>query len=331
MVLWTTELAAVDVYVATNGRDDRTGTINAPYRTLKQALAKVGPGDTVFLRGGSYGERIDTNWQRVPAGNSWSSPVTVRAYPGESVRLGRVNIQGSSYRYIIFQDLIFDNRGEGNHNTIRLAEGANHIRLLNVEVTGAGHSGISVVGGRTVGHADYNEFINVNSHNNGLSPICAPNYCHAIYIGGASDNLIQGGTYHSSFAGYGIHIYTSSGGNNRNIVQGVQAYGNTGYGVIMTGGNSNRLSGSDVFWNGRGGVEVQWGSGSNSSVIQNNRIYSNGGYAVMIGGNAWNTQVYNNVLGQNSRGALYDRGIGTVAVGNLVSVICGVITVLCND
>jgi hypothetical protein len=45
---------AAEVYVAPNGRDDNPGTRERPFATVQRAEAAVGPGDTVFIRGGTY-------------------------------------------------------------------------------------------------------------------------------------------------------------------------------------------------------------------------------------------------------------------------------------
>jgi len=46
--------AAAEVYVAPAGSDDNPGTLERPFATVQRAQAAVGPGDTVFVRGGTY-------------------------------------------------------------------------------------------------------------------------------------------------------------------------------------------------------------------------------------------------------------------------------------
>lgn len=45
---------AAEVFVAPDGRDDSPGTLERPFATVQRAQAAVGPGDTVFVRGGTY-------------------------------------------------------------------------------------------------------------------------------------------------------------------------------------------------------------------------------------------------------------------------------------
>lgn len=52
--LLATVAAAAEFYVAPDGRDTNPGTIGAPFGSVQRAQQDVGPGDTVFIRGGTY-------------------------------------------------------------------------------------------------------------------------------------------------------------------------------------------------------------------------------------------------------------------------------------
>ncbi len=47
-------LPAADFFVATNGDDENVGTIDSPFASIQRAQESVEPGDTVFIRGGTY-------------------------------------------------------------------------------------------------------------------------------------------------------------------------------------------------------------------------------------------------------------------------------------
>lgn len=47
-------LTAKEYYVATNGNDANTGSIDSPFATLARAQAEVEAGDIVYIRGGRY-------------------------------------------------------------------------------------------------------------------------------------------------------------------------------------------------------------------------------------------------------------------------------------
>ncbi|WP_262250058.1 DUF1565 domain-containing protein, partial [Parapedobacter soli] len=52
-----TSLNAATYYVALNGDDANSGTKAHPYATIQRAQEAVVPGDTVYIRGGTYAIR----------------------------------------------------------------------------------------------------------------------------------------------------------------------------------------------------------------------------------------------------------------------------------
>src|SRR4051794_34680135 len=44
----------LDVFVAPGGDDSNAGTLEKPFATVQRAQGAVGPGDTVYVRGGKY-------------------------------------------------------------------------------------------------------------------------------------------------------------------------------------------------------------------------------------------------------------------------------------
>jgi hypothetical protein len=71
--------AATDYYVSPTGNDGNSGTLAAPKRTMTHALSLANAGDTVWVRGGSYAERIT-----FPGSGAPDAPITLSAYPGET-------------------------------------------------------------------------------------------------------------------------------------------------------------------------------------------------------------------------------------------------------
>ena len=79
------------LYVATNGNDGNAGSLAAPLRTIQRAVDLVQPGQTIFVRGGTYAP--STNIQILKNGTS-SQPITMRNYDNE-----RVIIDGENMPY----------------------------------------------------------------------------------------------------------------------------------------------------------------------------------------------------------------------------------------
>jgi hypothetical protein len=64
------------------GNDSNPGTKEAPWKTLAHAVGQLQPGDTLYLRGGLYFERVTTTLV-----GAADKPITIRAYPDEFVTL----------------------------------------------------------------------------------------------------------------------------------------------------------------------------------------------------------------------------------------------------
>src|SRR5690242_9276832 len=71
--------AGTTYYVSTTGSDSGAGTITSPWRTLARSMTRLSPGDTLFVRGGTYAERIQS--PKLKAGTS-GLRIKVAAYPG---------------------------------------------------------------------------------------------------------------------------------------------------------------------------------------------------------------------------------------------------------
>ena len=117
-------------YVAENGSDDNPGTDPAtPFRTISKGVSVLSPGDTLYIRGGTYHEKV-----RVSVSGKAEKPITITAYPGESpVMDGRNTLPGDYGGYLvrllgshlILSGLEIRNvagsavQSSGDHNTIR--------------------------------------------------------------------------------------------------------------------------------------------------------------------------------------------------------------------
>jgi parallel beta-helix repeat protein len=78
-VLFVAEVSlAATYYVSTNGKDSNPGTDAAPWRTVSKAAQMLQPGDTIYIKGGTYAEQV------IPARSGLAgSEITYAAYPGE--------------------------------------------------------------------------------------------------------------------------------------------------------------------------------------------------------------------------------------------------------
>lgn len=69
---------ARSLYVALDGNDAANGAAGTPFRTINYALGKALAGDTVFVRAGTYTDRVI-----FPKSGLLGKHITLKAYPGE--------------------------------------------------------------------------------------------------------------------------------------------------------------------------------------------------------------------------------------------------------
>jgi Right handed beta helix region len=321
-------------YVAPTGSDANPGTLLEPFGTLNHAAAALQPGDTLYIRGGTYPEALR---DAIPGGTSWSAPVTVAAYPGETVIVQPSAAQAASrvlsfasrsHAYIEVDNLVLDGTNITD-DVVKItwssAGGAsNHIRLRNCEVRNGPAQGINVQGDPTQGqNPDGNEFLGCKVHDNGGTSALN----HGFYLT-SSSNLVDGCDVYAN-AGYGVQIYHSAAHDSlwcsdntvrNNRIHGNDTSGNCTGGVVVANGDDNLVYNNLVYGNA-GGIQV--GYGANNTGVYNNTCVDNagsytGGFGVVVGANggATNTSVRNNICYRNGRGGVDDQGTGTVADHN---------------
>ena len=85
-------VSAAEFFVAPDGRDESAGTKAAPFATIQRAQREVKPGDTVFIRGGTYAMREDQIAKKTPLhayvtlldkSGTQDARIHYRAFPGE--------------------------------------------------------------------------------------------------------------------------------------------------------------------------------------------------------------------------------------------------------
>ncbi len=74
-------------FVAPGGDDSNPGTFALPYQTLETALKSVLPGDTLYLRAGTYREQLTPR-----RSGTATAPITIVAYPGETATLSGCDV-----------------------------------------------------------------------------------------------------------------------------------------------------------------------------------------------------------------------------------------------
>ncbi|TAL56740.1 MAG: T9SS type A sorting domain-containing protein [Bacteroidetes bacterium] len=324
-VSYATTASGTVYYVATTGSDSNSGAQASPFLTGNKGVSVLIPGDTLYIKSGTYTEELLDN---IPAGTSWNMPVTVAAYPGNTVTLKPnpgagfvLHFQGPQ-QYIIIDGLILD-AVNTIYDAVKITDGANHIRIQNAEIKNAAQQGVLVSGL----YSGYNEFINLNVHNNRGVGSLDPDHYHGFYIS-TSNNLIEGSVI-SSNTGFGVHVYEEDfalyGRVDNNIVRNNRIYNNGNYtgsyaaGIIISSGDNNTAY-NNLVWSNNRGIHIAYFNPTNTKVY-NNTVYGNasgGSGGIEIGTDSQNADVRNNIFYANNVPEIQDNGAGTVLSNNLL-------------
>lgn len=273
-----------------NGNDGNSGTQSAPFKTLERGFGVLLPGDTLYVRGGTYQGFYST--LKIPSGNSWAQPVTIKAYQQEKVVLTAppnksVVIFASGSHYIILDGFIMD--AKGGDSAIGTGVNSHHIRILNGEAKNGYESGVNAHAG-----SSSFEFINLRIHHNGSN-----DFDHGLYLS-TSNHLVKNCEIYQN-SGWGVHIY-SGGGNNpsNNLILNNKIYDNAksgrGAGIGLYSGSGNFLVNNLIWGSHVTGIDVNSGGSGN---VYNNTIHK-GTYGILLGDSSSAVKVYNNIISLSS-------------------------------
>ena len=271
-------------YVATTGSDGNPGTINAPWRTIQHAVDIVNAGDTVYIRAGTYNERVQAKYGN--GGGSNHSDITYRSYPGETVILDGTGIAisyGEGLFHIWSSNFIQVSglRVQNSNGAGIYVGSADNVVVVNNHTYNTVKSGIGIW--------DSNQII-VNGNDIELACNPHPGYGQSeefISIAGSSNVEVMNNRAHDGPQGLPVE---RAGGEGINVKDGssfVKIHNNTVYNLDKLG------FGLDAWTSGVHDVEY-------FSNIAHNVYY---GFIISSeqGGPVANVKVYNNIAYSNTR------------------------------
>ncbi|MBD3422564.1 MAG: hypothetical protein GF398_20805 [Chitinivibrionales bacterium] len=259
------------LWVGNDGNNDGIGTSDQPYPSLKRALDKVRPGQTIVLKSGNY--RVQ---ETIDASGTEEKPVTIC---GES---DEVIIEGVSWRLYDVSDFI----------------------LSNLTFRNVAHNALSVFGQCERNRFEYLHFVNCGGVNTASCAMYfggAHSYCNIIeFCLFERERVNSQNSVEADNAGVGLMI---SEGNyqeqerNTNYIVRNNRFKNYDYGIIVgthdrnTGQYSHLIENNTVESCSLDGISVKCGdtelqgnvitgcmrrgislSGGNDSILENNRI-----------------------------------------------------------
>lgn len=299
------------IYVATDGNDEQNGTKSQPYRTLNKAASEAQAGTMVYLREGTYKEKLV-----VQHSGTKSSPVVFQPYKQEKVVLSGENLldeEGDTalvtienqdhvtLRGLTIEDLTTDLADEtvmgmyvtGTSSHITLED--NHVRSVETHSDDGNAHGIAVYG--TGPMSDINILHNtVEDLKLGAS--------EALVLNGdidgfrVEDNLVRrNDNIGIDLIGYeGVSPdddYVRNGIVKNNEIHNISSFGNPAYGEDYSAGGIYVDGGKDIIieentiYKSDIGIEVtseHAGKYAENIEVLNNTVYENFYTGISIGG-----------------------------------------------
>lgn len=306
-------------YVSPTGDDSALGTIGAPWKTLTKAGSTATAGDTVYIREGTYYERLS-----VDNSGTAENYLTFSNYNGETVlidaqngtRTSGVSIIGKSYIQIIGVTVTGANQGLSPKSGVFVGDGSSHIIIDNVTAYGNWY-GIRLYGnvtpvtnitvknsqtylydqdtGTHIGNMQHGVFVYRRVHDSTIGPHNRLAYNAGMPAGSEDSYGIEVGTADADDQTYSpqrIVIYDNE--IDHNEVQGIRTW------------NASDVQIANNYTHDNGATGIQIEDGSRNIVIENNLSEHNAQlYEYETGAwvdSATNVLVRDNVLRSNKIG-----------------------------
>jgi uncharacterized protein YfiM (DUF2279 family) len=279
-------------YVSPAGNDSNPGTESLPWKTLAKAATTATAGVTVFIKQGTYNERL------VPVNSGTvDGPITFMSYPGDSVIISGVGIKFSSEQYS-------DRWWSG----LIHIENLKYIKLSGLRVV---HSAASGILATNCGHI----IIERNYTDSTFSPGIVVNGCNDVMV--EANEVVHGCTGGDQEC---ISFMTT------NLFEIKNNHVHDGFteGIDVKVGSSNGIVNNNEVYNqeaGRPGIYIDaWDRHEFNIDVFDNISHDNGGHGIAVasedGGLLENIKIHNNKAYDNSRG-LWVAGWGVATQKHL--------------
>jgi hypothetical protein len=267
-------------HVTPNGSSGNAGTVTAPWSlsyALSGAEGRIQPGDTVWLRGGSYNNYGYTSTLT----GTVSAPIIVRQYPGERATLSgwTFTINGADTWY---WGLDVSNTSSAMPEVSGVNVVGSRIKLINLVISGWPESGMGSLATAAGQGAANTEVTGTLVYNNGWFATAGCKYGHGLYINSPSSGskLLRDNIVFDNMA-FGLHAYTVAGQLSNITAKGNAVFNNGASGVcgtnVLVGGDApvtNLTFDSNYVYRGtgtaNGAVWLGYGNLSVTSRARNN-------------------------------------------------------------
>ena len=115
MIATATGSSATDFYVDSFAKSGGSGSSASPLQTIQEGINKLGPGDTLHIRGNPLGPgRIYAETPTFRVSGKTNAPITVQGFPGEKVVITTPEMIRLDRDFLVIKNLIFDHQGAAN-------------------------------------------------------------------------------------------------------------------------------------------------------------------------------------------------------------------------
>jgi hypothetical protein len=251
-----------DHFAATTGDDSNTGTRSGPYGTVDKLAESLVRGETGCIRGGLYGQDVFLS-----SGGTSGNPITIKAYPGESVKL-RGTIEANA-PWVIVEGLNIDGsygpliKGAGYdrtevHTRPAIEINASHTKWIANDVSNRrsesdpDHAGQGVSIGEGAGNT---ELIGNRIHHAGQLP--PNNHQHCVYASETTSLLMRGNIVYEC-ADRGLQLYPNA--DNSLIEKNI--FADNGGVAVLFSGKGTQTSDNNLVRNNIISHSDDWGVGA---------------------------------------------------------------------
>ena len=261
-----------------------SGAQGAPFCTIGAAVAKVAPGQTVQVAGGTYSEKVT-----ISKSGTATSPITFRAAPGATV-----TVTGGTNGFVISGRSWLTVNGFTVTNTSDYGitvSNSTSITISNNDVSNAGFRASGMTrGGIRVNNSTDSLIVGNTSHDN--------SYAGIMVVGGSTRNEVRGNETFGNARGFeraapGIRIYQSPA----NVVDNNITHDNEDSGIESYSGANDTLIYNNVSYsNGDHGIDDLRTTGQR---IIGNTVYKNVTAGINLEGNSTGGTIRNNISVDN--------------------------------
>ena len=215
---------AEEYFISPDGNDNSSGNLSSPFRTLEKTANIVKAGDTVYIRGGVYEERLN-----VTSSGQLGAYITFRNFENETVVIDATGLLNGIMLY-----------------------GVSFIKIEGLTVKNSTRAGVHIHHHMDVidGGSDFNII------GNNIVENCGSDGLSGIFIGGHNNQVIgnsiiyNGRIEEDNPTDHGVYLL----GNNNDISNNFIAY-NARSGIRMEGEN-NSIDSNLITSNGESGISV---------------------------------------------------------------------------